>query len=313
MDGIVQTGFSIGRRKAVKFSRDALVTGMACAATSVAQSARANLPPGAHIRGYAQGPYGLVHFHDAGGNGVPLILCPQAPQTARSFDLAIPELLKHGIRGIAIDTPGFGMSDAPDFVPTIEDYAKAIPPVLDQLGLMKVDILGHHTGCLIATEVALQFPGRVGNLIMNGPLPMTDEERAQYLEGNKRTEQNFEYMDDGSHLMESFQGRFKYYGPGADAKIITRLMVEKFMGYGPFWYGHHAAFVYDHNKTIPKVNHRTLILTNTGDAIYQNAQWTHEMRPDFAYTELEGGGIDITDQKPAEWARAVASFLINRT
>jgi hypothetical protein len=33
------------------------------------------------------------------------------------------------------------------------------------------------------------------------------------------------------------------------------------------------------------------------------------MRPDFAYTALEGGGIDIVDQMPEEWADAVAAFL----
>ncbi len=33
------------------------------------------------------------------------------------------------------------------------------------------------------------------------------------------------------------------------------------------------------------------------------------MRPDFAYVELQGGGIDIVDQMPEEWADAVAAFL----
>jgi pimeloyl-ACP methyl ester carboxylesterase len=275
----------------------------------LSNAVKANLPVGAKSRGYAQGPFGLVHFHDTGGDGPPLIMCSQAPQTSRSFDFAMPELAKRGIRAIAVDTPGFGMSDAPDFVPTIEDYAKAIPPVLDHLGLAKVDILGHHTGCLIATEVALQFPDRVANLIMAGPLPLTPDERANYLVGNKKFEQDFVHETDGSHLMKGFQGRYKYYGPGADPKVITRLIVEKHMGYGPFWYGHHAAFVYDHNSAIPKVKHRTLILTNTGDAIYQNAQWTRRMRPDFAYAELQGGGIDITDQQPEAWAQAIAAFL----
>ena len=33
------------------------------------------------------------------------------------------------------------------------------------------------------------------------------------------------------------------------------------------------------------------------------------MRPDFDYVALEGGGIDVTDQLPDEWSRAVAAFV----
>jgi pimeloyl-ACP methyl ester carboxylesterase len=286
------------------------ITGAGLAAvTATPRPARANLPAAAKRRGYADGPFGQVHFQDTGGDGIPLVMCHQAPQTSRQFDRVLPELAKRGVRAIAVDTPGFGMSDAPDFVPKVEDYAKAVPAVLDHLGLKRVHLLGHHTGCLIATEVALQFPDRVIDLVMNGAFPMTPEERAKFLAGNKKGEQEFVYETDGSHLMKSFQGRWRMYGEGADSKLTTRVIVEKFMGFGPFWYGHHAAFVYDHNASIPKVKHRTLILTNTGDQIYANAQVARTMRPDFEYTELQGGGVDIVDQQPSAWADAVVKFL----
>ena len=94
-----------------------------------------------------------------------------------------------------------------------------------------------------------------------------------------------------------------------DPKIITRYVVEKFVGLGPFWYGHHAAFQFDFNEALPKVSHRTLLLTNTGDQIYENAKWAKSMRPDLGYVEIEGGGVDIVDQKPELWAQIVAKFL----
>lgn len=284
-----------------------LGAGFAAAATSTAS--HANMPAATKKRDYATGPFGLVHFQDTGGDGIPLVMCHQAPQTSRQFDIVLPELAKRGVRAIAVDTPGFGMSDATSFVPTVEDYAKAIPPVLDHLNLRQTNMLGHHTGCLIATEVALQFPARVQKLVMHGAFPLTADERAKFLEGNKKGEQEFVYEPDGSHLMKSFQVRWKMYGEGADPKLTTRVMVEKFMGYGPFWYGHHAAFVYDHAAAIPKVKHETLILTNTGDQIYANALVARKMRPDWAYVELQGGGVDIVDQQPAAWADAVVAFL----
>ena len=258
-------------------------------------------------RDYADGPYGLVHFQDT-WTGRPLVLCHQAPMSSRQFDSVYPEFSKRGIRAIGIDTPGFGNSDPTDFVPRVEDWAPAMPAVLDHLGLDKVDILGHHTGALVATEVALQFPDRIGNLILAGPLPL-EEERENFLTYVEQREINFEYKTDGSHLVDQFATRYRAYGPDADPRRITRYTAEQMIGRGPFWYGHYAASKYDHNAAIPKIKQRTLILTNTGDQIYEHAKWTRRMRPDFKYTELHGGGIDIMDQQPEAWVSAIASFL----
>ena len=161
----------------------------------------------------------------------------------------------------------------------------------------------------MATEVALQFPTRVRNLILAGPLPLEDEERKNFLDGVEKREINFEYQTDGSHLVDRFAVRYRMYGPGADPRLITRYTAEQPIGRGPFWYGHYTAFKYNHNASIPKIKHRTLILTNTGDQIYEHAKWTKRMRPDFEYTELQGGGIDIIDQQPEAWVDAIAQFL----
>ena len=295
-----------------RFILRTLGTGIAVSAAAPAIT-RANMRgmKGIH-RDYADGPYGLVHFQDTGpvsGAGRPLVLCHQAPMSSRQFDTVYPFFAARGIRAIGVDTPGFGNSDPTDFVPTVEDWAAAIPAVLDHLGLDQVDVLGHHTGALVATEVALQFPDRVKNLILAGPLPLEDEERQGFLDFVDRAEINFEYKPDGSHLVDSFMSRFNAYGDGVDPQRITRYTIEKLMGRGPFWYGHYAAFKYNHNDAIPKIKHRTLILTNTGDQIYEHAKWTKRMRPDFDFVELQGGGIDIMDQQPDAWVDAIVSFL----
>ena len=263
-------------------------------------------------RGYADGPFGQVHFQDVTPidiKGLPLILLHQAPMTLRQFDNVYKLLANLNIRSISIDTPGFGQSDVPNFVPKVEDYAKVIPAVMDHLGLKKANLLGHHTGALIATSVSIQFPNRIKNLIINGPFPMTDEERKRWLKGNKEREQDFVYANDGSHMQSSFMGRYRMYGDNPDPKLITRYTVEKFTGLGPFWYGHHAAFQYNFNSDFPKVSHRTLLLTNTGDQIYENALRAQKMRPDLDFVALKGGGVDIVDQMPNEWAKVVADFL----
>jgi len=259
-------------------------------------------------RGYAEGPYGQVHFRDT-GEGTPLVLCHQAPQTSRQFTQVYEPLHRRGIRAIGVDTPGFGESDPLPFVPTVEDWAAAIPAVLDHLGLERVAVLGHHTGGMVATEVALQFPDRVSKLVINGPLPMSEEARLESLQWVKEAEINFVFQADGSHLQQAYATRFEMYGEDADPQTITRYAVEQFQGYAPFWTGHHAAFLYDHEAALMRIKHPTLILTNTGDQIYENALLAKEMRPDFSFVALDGGGIDIVDQMPVEWADAVTAFL----
>ncbi len=263
-------------------------------------------------RGYVDGPFGQVHFQDA-GKGRPLVMFHQAPMSSRQFESVFKYLIDQGIRPIAIDLPGFGMSDTTAFVPTIEDYAKIFVPVIDALGLDVVDVLGHHTGALVATEVGLQFPKRVRKLVLGGPFPVDEAERKEFLKFVQGAEIDFEYLADGSHLAKSFEVRYNMYNDTSDVppspKLITRYAVEKFVGYGPFWYGHHAAFTYDHKQTIPKISHPTLILTNTGDQIFDKAQLTKQMRPDFEMVVLQGGGVDIVDQQPQAWAEAVVKYL----
>jgi pimeloyl-ACP methyl ester carboxylesterase len=259
-------------------------------------------------RAYANGPYGQVHFHDV-GVGRPLVLLHQAPVSARQYEAVFPLLAARGIRAIGIDMPGFGMSDPTPFVPRVEDYAAAVPAVLDHLGLDRADVLGHHTGALVATEVALQFPSRVDRLVINGPMPMPAEERRPWLEWVERDEKTFTALPGGAHLAKLYSVREELAAGMVPGNTVTRYVVETLMGLAPFWYGHHAAFVYDHAPALMRLSHRTLILTNTGDQIYEHAQRTRTMRPDFDYAELQGGGIDVVDQLPDAWTDAVAKFL----
>ncbi len=275
-----------------------------------AAPAEANIGRPGGERGYARGPHGQVHYHDnQGASAMPLLLLHQAPMSHRQFDAVYGPLKARGIRAIGIDMPGFGMSDPTPFVPKVADWASSVAAVLDHLRIRQADVLGHHTGALLATEVALQFPQRVRRVILNGPFPITESERAMFLADLQKTEIDFEYRADGTHLSESFVKRAKFYGPGADPRHITRIQVEKFMGFGPFWYGHNAAYRYDHASTLMSLKHPTLILTNTGDMAYPMAQRARQLRPDMAYVELQGGNVDIVDQATEAWSDAVKAFV----
>lgn len=261
-------------------------------------------------RGYAEGPYGLVHYRDV-GEGRPLVMFHQSPMSSQQFTAVYPLFKAKGIRAIGVDTPGFGGSDVTPFVPKVEDWAKIFPAVLDHLKIDRADVLGHHTGATIATEVTLQYPDRVGKLVIHGALMVTEEERAKRLERVRSGEaRGHEYKPDGSHLSNRFIGVMKRYGPGADPKLITRFVTEEFSHPGPTWYGHHAAYVYDHGAALQRVRVPMLLVNNTGDVVYELSKRLLSVRPDIAYAELQGGGVDIVDQQPQQWVDAISKFLL---
>jgi pimeloyl-ACP methyl ester carboxylesterase len=244
------------------------------------------------------------------GEGPAVLMFHQAPMTSGQFDNVYGPLSAHGLTAIGVDMPGFGMSDVPDFVPRVEDYAQVAPAVLDALKIDKAAMLGHHTGALVATEAALQFPDRAFALVLAGPFPLTEEERARYLSTSTPREQAFTALPGGAHLATLFQGRERMAAGTVPLNRISNYVVQALIGPGPYWYGHHAAYQYHHDLSLMRVTLPTLIITNTGDQIHEHAKRAHAMRPDFAYAELEGGGVDIVDQQPEAWSAAVAGFVL---
>ena len=114
---------------------------------------------------YVDTSFGQIHARvvaAAGEESQPPLLCLHpAPASGLYFATAFPYLNAHR-RIIAPDYPGYGGSDPLDEPPGIDDYAKAMLEVLDAMETADaVDVLGFHTGCLVAAELAIDQPDRI--------------------------------------------------------------------------------------------------------------------------------------------------------
>lgn len=260
------------------------------------------------LKGYAHGRFGQIHYRRC-GDGIPLLLCHQSPSSSRQFLAVYEPLAERGFSAIGVDTPGFGESDAPRVPPTIEDYAEAMVSVLDALEVSDAHILGQHTGSMIAMAATIAYPKRFKRLVLNSPTPFSAEQRAEWINTLVARQRAWKVKPDGSHLQEMWDRRCRVSTGWTDEITMHRHVVDMFIAGDTLWYGHHASLVYDQLAQLQNISHPTLVLTNTGDALFGLCKSAATARPDFAYVELQGGTHDIVDEQPLAWCNAVSSFL----
>ncbi|WP_067569177.1 4,5:9,10-diseco-3-hydroxy-5,9,17-trioxoandrosta-1(10),2-diene-4-oate hydrolase [Nocardia acidivorans] len=115
-----------------------------------------------------------LHYHEAGvGNGPTIVLLHGGGPGASSwsnFSKNIPVLARE-FHVLAVDQPGFGLSDKPTEHPQYFVHsASALKDLLDTLGITdRVHLLGNSLGGGAATRFALDYPDRAGKLVLMGP------------------------------------------------------------------------------------------------------------------------------------------------
>lgn len=136
-------------------------------------------------RGYCPGPFGQMHWHGWGlgqrsTNHSDLYCLHPSPYSGAAFNTLAPHLIA-GRRVVAPDYPGFGASDPASDKPSITDFALAAIAVSDTLSPNQpIDVLGFHTGSLVAAEMALLRPDQVNNVVLVDIPAFEPETRAQY-------------------------------------------------------------------------------------------------------------------------------------
>jgi pimeloyl-ACP methyl ester carboxylesterase len=125
----------------------------------------------AHDRHVDVGPNYQMHVIEA-GEGQPLVLLHGSGPTSLMFLPLIERLT--GLRAIAVDRPGFGLSDTTDL--PLPRYRQAVIEylggILDALGLDQTSLLGSSIGGTWAVWYALAYPNRLRRLVLLGAPPL---------------------------------------------------------------------------------------------------------------------------------------------
>ncbi|QCG93583.1 alpha/beta hydrolase [Azospirillum sp. TSA2s] len=117
---------------------------------------------------YADTPAGRVHLRRA-GRGRPLLAFQSAPGSSAPL---LP--LLHGLAPerevIAPDYLGNGDSDKPERAVDIGVLADDMLALADALGLESFDLWGTHTGALVALDLTVRHPDRIGRAVLEAPV-----------------------------------------------------------------------------------------------------------------------------------------------
>ncbi len=258
-------------------------------------------------RAFADLSVGQVHYAECGDPSAPaVLLLHQTPRSWREYREVLP-LIGARFRAIAMDTPGFGDS-APAGAPGgIEAWAKVAGELLDALATGRAHVVGHHTGGVIALELAATQPSRVSSLVLSST-PFTSAAFRRERRGSAAIDA-VAPQPDGAHLAALWQRRRSFYPPDRP-DLLEAFVADALKVTGDVEAGHRAVGAYRMEDRIGRVTQPTLLLCADADpfAAPHLADWQRHL-PQARVAHVETGMVPLPDQLPYAFAQAVLGFL----
>lgn len=249
---------------------------------------------------------GQIHYVSA-GEGPPVLLLHQTPRSWDEYRDAIP-LLARERWVVAMDTLGYGDSYRPSRTCDIEDYARGALVLLDGLGIRGTAVVGHHTGAVIAMELAAAAPERVERLVLSASPFVDAAERERRRTRGHRVDQ-VEPKPDGSHLAELWQGRQRFY-PQDRPDLLERFVRDALKAGPKVVEGHGACSRYRMEERIGRVRCPTLVTVGTADPFsFPKAELVARHIAGSRLAPIAGGSVAVVDEMPEAFARLVLEFL----
>ena len=221
-------------------------------------SPRADMGDGLLTRRYIGPPGRQTHLLEAGvkTNEAPLWCLHATAYSGRSFTPFLQAMASKR-RVAAPDTPGYGASDPPPTPWTMGEYADGVAQALDAAGETAVDLLGYHTGAIVAAELARRRPDRVRRLVLIGVPYLSASEQSDW---RRRLAAPAQLTD----RLDQFQERWDYFIKDRDPGVsLTRgfdNFVDELRAYPHGWWAHEAAFTFDVERSFAEVRQPVLVL-----------------------------------------------------
>lgn len=205
----------------------------------------------------------------------------------------------------APDCPGFGGSDAPGKMLSMEELASTILEALEavrELAEGPLDLMGFHSGCLLAVEMARLEPARVRKLaIVDVPYFTAEEQQGRY----SRSTAPVRYDGNLASLADAWEFSVVKRLDGMPFSRAFSNFVELLRAGERANWGYHATLTYDCASRFCAVQHETLVVATQ----YMLKEPTRRAAADIAgarFVERE----DVTRAVMEEGAPAIAEEVL---
>lgn len=240
---------------------------------------------------------------DAAARATPLVCLHQTPLSGGMFIPFMQAMAKDRIV-LAPDTPGYGESDPPPAPQPIAAYAGAFLDLVAAEGFTQVDVLGYHTGTVLAIDMALQQPTIVRKLVL-ASIPLFSEERRLQMLASPELEL---FKADGSEVMAQWNSGFKARGPGQTDEMITRNFQDKVRAGNRQSWAIKGVFAYPLRQRLREITQPALVL-RSGDSLWEGSGEAAGLMPKGETLDRKDMGHGLFDAFAAPLAGDIGAFL----
>ncbi len=253
---------------------------------------------------FVDGRYGQLHLRRAsprqpGGLHAPVVLLHQTPLSGRMFSELLPQLGRDRVV-YAPDTPGYGESDAPPAPPALGDYADALHDFIADLK-EPVDLVGYHTGAMIAAEYAARYPQDVRRVVLIS-MPLFGPERRAKLATTTAM------AEDGAPLLAEWRSTMSVRPPGQSLEQAARIVAEKQRAGSRAAWAMVAMQGYDPEPRLRAIT-RPVTIIRPKDGLWEEGAAAARLIPGARLVDEPAWGFGLFDAYPAEVARRIRESL----
>lgn len=257
------------------------------------------------LKGYANTPYGQVHYRLLGQPSAPaLALLHQTASSGAMFE-SLMSLLSDSFFVIAPDTPGFGGSFAPPAGFSVKFLSDCLHAAITSLGVESCFVFGYHTGAALGVQMAHDHPNFIKRLALSGP-PLLSPEQVDGLKAALRAPA----LDpDGAHLTQVWE-RIRKRDDSLPLEIVQRevLLTQQARLHAPGAY--QAVFDQPFGEQLAGLEMPVLVMAGEHDTLRASLEPAHALLKNGRMQVLAGQGPYICDQAPQALAVVLRDFLL---
>ena len=270
-------------------------------------------------RGYLDLAWGQVHYRMVAGASPPpggedpplLVMLHQTPLDSSHYERVLP-LLAEFSRPVAVDSPGYGLSDRPPLLAGgdewgVAEYGRLVWEIVEALGGGRIYLFGRATGSVLAVEAAAQQPERVRALALHG-LPVYDEATKAGRLSDREFGGPIEPVAGGAHLERLWNrvlGQYPYLLPEE-----VEWHVERYLAAGPdFALGYRAIWRYELRAGAARLEAPVLLFGGTRDRVYGWFADARRLLPLAEWEILEDATDFIAADDPVRFAGSLRRFF----